>query len=175
MCELYEGHGLEAWENNMNTLQVAFNNNAELTIAKLAAYIIEVKEIKVTAAAMTKKSKEPIVGAVYNPEAINFDAVTAYLESKKVDIDEIDFEEVAEMTASAKLVEMTLNVGDTFKLKYKPYSTQVWQLVYKTATHVCIINNESTEPKVLANKTLVEGCRPHEINVHLMTPAELVG
>lgn len=152
----------------MNTLQNAFSNDKNITIAKLSAYIIEVLEIKVTAAAMTKKSKEPIVGAVYNPEAINFDAVTKYLESKKVIVDDISWPAVAAMTASEKLVEMTLVVGDTFKLKYKPYSTQIWQLVYKTATHVCIQNNESTEPKVLANKTFVEGCRPYAINLHSM-------
>lgn len=147
----------------MNKLQTIFNENKDLTIAKVAAFL---KESKVSAAAMTKKSKEPIVGEVYNPEAINFKAIEEYLVSKKINIDTIDWKAVVALEAEEKVIEMTLEVGDTFKMKYKPYSTQVWQLVYKTATHVCVINNESTEPKVLAHKTIVEGCKIIDVNKH---------
>lgn len=139
----------------MTKLEKAFSDNKELSLRKLAA------SLEVNHALLLKKAKEPVVGKVYDPEAINWPAVEEAIQAslKKankpaVDFEKLNYDEIAGIKVVVPIKETILEVGDVFTMTYKPYAGLVWKVMLKTATHVCVMANGSTEPKVMAFGTL---------------------
>jgi hypothetical protein len=139
----------------MTKLEKAFSDNKELSLRKLAA------SLEVNHALLLKKAKEPVPGQVYDPNAINWTAVEEAIQASRkkankspIDFEKLNYDEIAGIKVVAPVKETNLEVGDEFTMTYKPYSGLIWKVMLKTATHVCIMAADSTEPKVMAFGTL---------------------
>jgi len=118
-----------------------------LSIAQLAT------ATNVNYALLLKKSKQPIPGVAYDPEAMNYDAMLAALEKNEVDLSKIDFTAIAEKAVKTKVVKVAnFEVGQRY---YSRYHKANFTIVYKTTEYVCILEDESTQPKVLHYNTFI--------------------
>lgn len=115
-------------------------------------------------AAIRAKSKQPIEGAVYDPNAINYEAMEAYLlkRNPELKLEELPWDELntkSERTTKVlKDTSIDFSVGQSYYLRY---FKQVWTIVYTTETHVCIVTANNTQPKVMAKTTFVAcGVKP---------------
>lgn len=131
-----------------NTLKTAITTH-ELSIANVAA------AINMNYALLRKKSKEPVVGAVYDPEAINFEAMAAAIDKIKIDITGIDWAAAKTQQPTKALKEFTFKVGDEL---YSSYHKSNFKIVYMTKEYVCIMIGDSDKPNVLHINTLLS-CR----------------
>lgn len=126
---------------------------------------------------LLKKSKEPIPGEAYDPEAINWPSLEAKLTSKEVDWGTLDWEALnagpsRKGTSLQKDIE-AFNVGD--KVYLRRDNTTPYEILYKTDTHVVIMKVGSTEPQAWANNTfLINGpvFEPRATKVKAEQPAE---
>lgn len=135
----------------LSSLQSYFEAYPNASLRKLAA------ATEINYGVLLKKSKEPIPGQAYDPEAVNWDALEAKLQSKHVDWTTLDW---AILNQGPQRKGATLqkdisqfNVGDKVYLRRnneKPY-----EILYKTETHVVIMLEGSTEPQAWANNTFL--------------------
>ena len=106
---------------------------------------------------LLKKSKDPIPGEAYDPEATNWAALEAKLTAKEVDWTTLDWEAMNEGpnrkgTALQKDI-AAFNVGD--KVYLRRNNTTPYTILYKTETHVVIMLDGTTEPQAWANNTFL--------------------
>lgn len=106
---------------------------------------------------LLKKSKEPIPGEAYDPEAINWPSLEAKLTSKEVDWGTLDWEALnagpnRKGTSLQKDIE-AFKVGD--KVYLRRDNTTPYKILYKTDTHVVIMKVGSTEPQAWSNNTFL--------------------
>lgn len=126
---------------------------------------------------LLKKSKEPIPGEAYDPEAINWPSLEAKLTSKEVDWGTLDWEALnagpnRKGTSLQKDID-AFKVGDEVYLRRD--NTTPYKILYKTETHVVIMKVGSTEPQAWSNNTfLINGpvFEPRAIKVKAEQPAE---
>ena len=126
---------------------------------------------------LLKKSKEPIPGEAYDPEAINWPSLEAKLTSKEVDWGTLDWEALnagpsRKGTSLQKDID-AFKVGDEVFLRRD--NTTPYKILYKTETHVVIMKVGSTEPQAWANNTfLINGpvFEPRATKVKAEQPAE---
>lgn len=95
-----------------------------------------------------KVSKQPIPGKPYDPTEINYPAIEKIVTNKKVNISEIDWEEIE---SSIKIIEPInkpedFTVGTQFTLRG---NDNVWEVVYRTVSHVVFIADNDTQPRVM--------------------------
>lgn len=106
---------------------------------------------------LLKKSKEPIPGEAYDPEATNWRALEEKLTAKDVDWTKLDWNALnTERThKGATLVKdmSAFKVGD--KVYLRRNNTTPYQILYKTETHVVIMLEGTTEPQAWANNTFL--------------------
>lgn len=106
---------------------------------------------------LLKKSKDPIPGEAYDPEATNWAALEAKLTSKGVDWATLDWEAL-NAGPNRKGASLQKDV-DAFKVGDKVYlrrdNTTPYEILYKTDTHVVIMKVGSTEPQAWANNTFL--------------------
>lgn len=105
---------------------------------------------------MLKKSKDPIPGEAYDPDATNWNAVEAYLIKRGVKLDEVDWNalnEVAPRKGSVVKDLTKFNVGDKVYLRREP--TTPYTVLYKTDTHIVIMLEGSSEPLAWNNNTFL--------------------
>ena len=136
--------------------------NPNVTLAKLA------EAVDAPYAAIRAKSKQPIQGVAYDPNAVNYSAIEEYILKKKPDLKlaDLPWEELNVKTERATKVlkddKVDFSVGKKYYLRY--YKS-VWEIVYATETHVCILvaDGSSTQPKVMAKSTFVAcGLKPED-------------
>ena len=133
-------------------LKALMEAHTNVSLAKLA------EACNVNVAAVRAKAKQPIEGAVYDPNAINYDAIMAYMMKRQpeLDINKLDWEamnvKAERATKTLKESNVDFSVGQSYYLRY--YKS-VWTIVYATATHVCIMTEGNTQPKVMAKTTFV--------------------
>lgn len=106
---------------------------------------------------LLKKSKEPIPGEAYDPEATNWAAIEAKLTAKKVDWTTLDWDA---LNAGPNRKGATLQKSiEAFKVGDKVYlrrnNEKPYEILYKTETHVVIMLEGSTEPQAWANNTFL--------------------
>lgn len=97
-----------------------------------------------------KASKQPIPNQTYDASVFNYEAVNAIIEKKGVDLNTIDWGEVAQTikvtTPLSKPEEFKVDV--TFKIRTED---TLYKVIYTTPTHVVFIatNPENTQPRVM--------------------------
>ena len=133
------------------SLQALFERYPNASLRKLAA------ATDVNYGVLLKKSKDPIPGEAYDPEATNWAALEAKLTAKGVDWTTLDWEAMNEGpnrkgTALQKDI-AAFKVGD--KVYLRRNNTTPYTILYKTETHVVIMLDGTTEPQAWANNTFL--------------------
>lgn len=156
---------------NHYSLQKCFEMNPNASLRKLAA------ATNINYGVLLKKSKDPIPGEAYDPEATNWAALEAKLTSKGVDWNNLNWSELnagpnRKGTSLQKDID-AFKVGDEVFLRRD--NTTPYKILYKTETHVVIMKVGSTEPQAWANNTfLINGpvFEPRATKVKAEQPAE---
>lgn len=106
---------------------------------------------------MLTKSKQPKSGEVYDPNTTNWLAVENYLLSKKVELSELNWEEMNEVAArnNSTLVKDTnaFKVGD--KVYLRRNNETPYEILYKTDSHIVIMLEGTSEPQSWAITTFM--------------------
>lgn len=133
------------------SLQKCFELNPNASLRKLA------QATGINYGVLLKKSKDPIPGQPYDPEAINWDALEEKLESKGVDWNTLNWG-VLNAGPNRKGAALQKDIG-AFQVKDRVYlrrnNTTPYVILYKTETHVVIMLEGSTEPQAWANNTFL--------------------
>lgn len=133
------------------TLRYYFEEYPNASLRKLAA------ATDVNYGILLKKAKEPVPGEAYDPEATNWNAIEAKLTSKGVDWSTLDWS-VLNAGPNRKGSALQKDIG-AFKVGDKVYlrrnNTTPYEILYKTATHIVIMLEGSTEPQAWANNTFL--------------------
>lgn len=156
---------------NHYSLQKCFELNPNASLRKLAA------ATNVNYGVLLKKSKEPIPGEAYDPEATNWKALEDKLTSKGVDWNNLNWSELnagpnRKGTALQKDID-AFKVGD--KVYLRRDNTTPYEILYKTETHVVIMKVGTSEPQAWANNTfLINGpvFEPRATKIKAEQPAE---
>ena len=133
------------------SLQTLCEKYPNASLRKLAAVT------EVNYGVLLKKSKDPIPGEAYDPEATNWKALEDKLTAKGVDWTTLDWEALnagpnRKGTALQKDIE-ALKVGD--KVYLRRNNTTPYEIVYKTETHVVLMLEGTSEPMAWANNTFL--------------------
>ena len=133
------------------SLQSLFETYPNASLRKLAA------ATNVNYGVLLKKSKDPIPGEAYDPEATNWKALEDKLTSKGIDWNTLDW---VAMNAGPNRQGSTLQKDiEAFKVGDKVYlrrnNTTPYEILYKTETHIVIMLEGSTEPQAWANNTFL--------------------
>jgi hypothetical protein len=100
-------------------------------------------------------SKLPIVGEVYDPKALNFNAMAQVLGAEKVE--NLDFSVLNDPTPTRSTITVDLDkyeVGQTVYLRAP--RTEAHKVIYKTPTHIVLDNGkEGAAPVVWSNATFL--------------------
>lgn len=106
---------------------------------------------------LLKKSKDPIPGEAYDPEATNWKALEDKLTSKGIDWTTLDWVALNQgpnrQGATLQKNIDAFNVGD--KVYLRKNNTTPYEIVYKTATHIVIMLEGTSEPQAWANNTFL--------------------
>ena len=133
------------------SLQTLFEEYPNASLRKLAA------ATNINYGVLLKKSKDPIPGEAYDPEATNWAALEDKLTAKGVDWNTLDWEALnagpnRKGTALQKDIE-AFKVGD--KVYLRRNNTTPYEILYKTETHVVIMLEGTSEPQAWANNTFL--------------------
>ncbi len=135
-------------------LQAKFEQYPNVSLRKLAP------EVKVNYGILLKKSKEPVVGEAYNPEATNWVAlatVCSTILERRRGYAEINWEELNK-GASRNTATLQKDMG-AFPVGSKVYlrknNETPYEVVYKTETHIVIQLLGTQEPICWAHNTFL--------------------
>lgn len=133
------------------SLQSLFEQYPNASLRKLAA------ATNINYGVLLKKSKDPIPGEAYDPEATNWKALEDKLTAKGVDWTTLDWEALnagpnRKGTALQKDID-AFKVGD--KVYLRRNNTTPYEILYKTETHVVIMLEGTSEPQAWANNTFL--------------------
>ena len=133
------------------SLQSLFEKYPNASLRKLAA------ATNVNYGILLKKSKDPIPGEAYDPEATNWAALEAKLTSKGIDWNTLNW---GVLNAGPNRNGTALQKDiDAFKVGDKVYlrrdNTTPYEILYKTETHVVIMKVGTSEPQAWANNTFL--------------------
>ena len=136
---------------NHYSLQECFEMNPNASLRKLA------QATNINYGVLLKKSKDPIPGEAYDPEATNWAALEAKLTSKGVDWNNLNWGELnagpnRKGTSLQKDID-AFKVGDEVFLRRD--NTTPYKILYKTETHVVIMKVGTSEPQAWANNTFL--------------------
>ena len=133
------------------SLQALFEKYPNASLRKLAA------ATEINYGVLLKKSKDPIPGEAYDPEAINWQALEDKLIAKGVDWSTLDWEAL-NAGPNRKGTSLQKDI-DAFKVGDKVYlrrnNTTPYEIVYKTETHVVLMLEGTSEPMAWANNTFL--------------------
>lgn len=133
------------------SLQTLFEKYPNASLRKLAA------ATNVNYGVLLKKSKDPIPGEAYDPEATNWKALEDKLTAKGIDWNALDWDALnagpnRKGTALQKDIE-AFKVGD--KVYLRRDNTTPYEILYKTETHIVIMKVGTSEPQAWANNTFL--------------------
>ena len=98
---------------------------------------------------LLKRSKAPVVGQPYDPEATNWKAVAAHVVSHDVHLEDLDWEALNAPKQRAGTVGVGKSLSDYAvgqKVWLRRDNEVPYQIVYMTETHVVLLQDDSTEP-----------------------------
>lgn len=147
----------------MNTSEVAITTTTSLSLKDYfekypnASLRKLAQATNINYGVLLKKSKDPIPGEAYDPEATNWAALEAKLTSKGVDWNNLNWSELnagpnRKGTSLQKDIE-AFKVGDEVFLRRD--NTTPYKILYKTETHVVIMKVGTSEPQAWANNTFL--------------------
>ena len=132
-------------------LETAMQKYPNVSLRKLAT------ACEVSYGWILKKSKEPIPGMAYDPEAVNYEAVAATFAKKGIDLNALDWDTLNEAVLK-RGVQLTKNM-DAFQVGQKVYlredNTTPFEICYKTDTHIVIMKEGTTEPRAWSHGTFL--------------------
>ena len=132
-------------------LRAAMESHPNVSLRKLAT------ACEVSYGWILKKSKEPIPGMTYDPEAVNYEAVAATFAKKGIDLSTLDWDTLNEAVLK-RGVQLTKNM-DAFQVGQKVYlredNTTPFEICYKTDTHIVIMKEGTTEPRAWSHGTFL--------------------
>lgn len=133
------------------SLQDYFEKYPNASLRKLAA------ATNINYGVLLKKSKDPIPGEAYDPEATNWVALEKKLTEKGVAWAELDWEALnagPNRKGAALQKDMSaFKVGD--KVYLRRNNSTPYEILYKTETHVVIMLEGTSEPQAWANNTFL--------------------
>lgn len=133
------------------TLRELFEQYPNVSIRKLS------QATNINYGILLKKSKEPIPGEAYDPEAINFTALEEKFAAKGVNYNELDWEALNEV-ATKRGASLQKDIG-AFEVGQKVYlrknNVTPYEIVYKTDTHIVIMLEGTSEPQAWAHNTFM--------------------
>lgn len=142
---------ITATNTTRESLQALFEKYPNASLRKLAA------ATEINYGVLLKKSKDPIPGEAYDPEAINWQALEDKLTAKGVDWNTLDWEAL-NAGPNRKGTSLQKDI-DAFKVGDKVYlrrnNTTPYEIVYKTETHVVLMLEGTSEPMAWANNTFL--------------------
>ena len=106
---------------------------------------------------LLKAFRAPVVGQMYDPDAINITAIEAALTAKMGTeaFAAFDFEALIETESAISMIDTTVGTKLTIKRGGGLRDVaSVYTIVFVTPTHVVLDSNTSTEPRVMGIKTL---------------------
>ena len=131
-------------------LEKLFNENEAMNLRKLSI------ATNCTYQVLLKASKKPIVGETYDPTKINYEELAKSIERKMSveEFDAIDFEAIIAnaRATSAQLSASDFAVDECFTLR-NDKDGRTYKMLLKTDTHVVIIRDDTTQPRVMSNET----------------------
>lgn len=149
--KINENTAITATTNTRESLQALFEKYPNASLRKLAA------ATGVNYGILLKKSKDPIPGEAYDPEATNWKALEDKLTAKEVDWTTLNWEAM-NVGPNRKGTALQKDV-DAFKVGDKVYlrrdNTTPYEILYKTETHVVIMKVGTSEPQAWANNTFL--------------------
>lgn len=98
---------------------------------------------------LLKRSKAPVVGQPYDPEATNWKAVAEYVVNHDVHLEDLDWEALNAPKQRAGTVGVGKSLSDYAvgqKVWLRRDNEVPYQIVYMTETHVVLLQDNSTEP-----------------------------
>ena len=122
-------------------LQQQFEKFSNVSLRKLAG------ATDVTYGILLKASKAPIKGVAYDPEATNFEAINNEFIKRKIDITELNWEEMNQGSSKATLVKDHSAFLPGMKVFLRRNATVPYEIIYKTDTHIVIMLEGTTEPQ----------------------------
>lgn len=130
------------------TIERKMNAYENVSLRKLAI------DLDISYQMLLKTAKKPKVGCPYDPNEINYNALQEYFDKKAIDLELVDWialnqEPIRKVATLSKDIN-DFNVGDKVYLRQcdNPYT-----IIYKTDTHIVIIEEGSTEPRCLSHST----------------------
>lgn len=133
------------------TLKDYFEKYPNASLRKLA------QATNINYGVLLKKSKDPIPGEAYDPEATNWAALEEKLTSKGVDWNTLNWD-VLNAGPNRKGAALQKDI-ESFKVGDKVYlrrdNTTPYEILYKTETHVVIMKVGTSEPQAWANNTFL--------------------
>ena len=134
-----------------DSLQSMFENYPNASLRKLAA------ATGVNYGVLLKKSKDPIPGEAYDPEATNWKALEDKLTAKGIDWTTLDWDAMnqgpARQGSTLQKDISAFKVGD--KVYLRRNNTTPYEILYKTETHIVIMLEGTSEPQAWANNTFM--------------------
>lgn len=133
------------------TLQTYFEQYPNASIRKLAA------ATNINYGILLKKSKEPIAGEAYDPEATNWGALEQKLTSKGIDWTNLNWDAMNEgPNRKGATLQKDINAYSVgTKVYLRKNNTTPYEIVYMTGTHIVIMLEGTTEPQALAHNTFL--------------------
>lgn len=129
------------------TMQTAFETNENLSLRKVAQYF------DVNYNMLLKAAKTPKVGEIYDPTAMNFEAMEQYLTKKGCDLAKIDWNDVSEFATTIR-VQLPKEFAEGQLIQIRQDDT-IYKIHMLTETHVVIMGIESTQPRVMSLPTFM--------------------
>lgn len=137
--------------NSAESVQQLLEKYPNVSLRKLAL------AADVTYTLLLKASKKPQTGVMYNPEAVNYYEVAQYFNRRKILLDDLDWEQLNQQvtlhnTTVCRDTEK-FQVGTKWYLRKHP--DVPYEIIYRTATHVVILLEGSTEPQSWSYNTFM--------------------
>ena len=142
---------VEAATTTTMTLREYFEKYPNASIRKLA------QATGISYGVLLKKSKEPIKGEAYDPEATNWNALEQKLLGKNIDWNTLNWDEMnAGPNRQGGMLQKSIEafkVGD--KVYLRKDNTTPFEIIYMTATHVVIMKAGTSEPQAWSHSTFM--------------------
>lgn len=137
--------------NTNNSLQTYFETYPNASIRKLSTVT------GINYGILLKKSKEPIAGEAYDPEATNWGALEQKLTSKGIDWTTLNWDSMNEgPNRKGTTLQKDINAYSVgTKVYLRKNNTTPYEIVYMTGTHIVIMLEGTTEPQALAHNTFL--------------------